>query len=143
MAEREQAIKAIRYWNKSVENRKVADWANSERHYNAAASRYYYALRLAAQAAFELRDLSPLKSSDPDYWDHDELLDRIARVYNPADYPDLDTERWFKKAREFRVKGDYKQLPVESENMQLLLGGGKKIFTTIRAEIETCKTGMN
>jgi len=115
------------YWRKSRENLDVSDYAQSEGKFNAAMSRYYYALRFAVGAAFLKRGLS-----DPIPKMHWELIREAATNLKKVN-PDL--KAWFDKAKSLRQRGDYKEMPVLPQEFKNLVDELDIIFVVIKDEI--------
>jgi len=137
--------KASGFWKKSIENRIVSQQASQKQHYNAAASRYYYALYQAAFAFLEvkkipvpdkiLRQKRWVKNKNPDTWPHRELSENIDGLFIGSGF-----QRIMKNAWDLRIKGDYKDTPVEPDEYALITGKADRLFEVIRNEIDKDET---
>jgi uncharacterized protein (UPF0332 family) len=115
------------YWLKSRENLEISDYAQSEGKFNAAMSRYYYALRFAIGAVFLKRGLH-----DPIPMRHWELR-RDAANHLKTVNPDL--KAWLKTAQRLRERGDYSRIPVMFQEFKILTDELDGIFTVVKDEI--------
>lgn len=119
------------YWRKSRENLYVSNIAKSNGKYNAAASRYYYALRFAAGAYFVkqgLEDIVRTKQAQKVF------VRKASKVLSKA-CPEVEVKTWFDKALGLRVKGDYKDVDVIENDLQILIEALNEIFAMIEGEI--------
>ncbi len=115
------------YWLKSCENLYVSNIAKSNGKFNAAASRYYYALIFAARALCVKR-----KKYDKKRIIHQEFIDYISGEFS-KDYPGM--KKIFSDARELRVKGDYSDLPVREPEIEGLLKKAGNLLNDVEGEI--------
>ncbi|MCD6217242.1 hypothetical protein J7L05_05210 [bacterium] len=130
------------YWKKSAENLAVSRVSFQNNHYNAAASRYYYALYQAFFALFEFRGISVNKerqtregmkpNPNPNVWTKNELHNQ-AKI-EIKDYK-FNVHRILKKAAEKRVKGDYKDMDVEFRELEDIQRRADGVFLIIDKEI--------
>jgi uncharacterized protein (UPF0332 family) len=115
------------YWQKSRENLDVSDHAQSNGKFNAAASRYYYALIFAARALIVKRNKYDKKRII-----HTEFIEYISGEFG-KDYPEM--KEIFSEARELRVKGDYSDLPVREPEIEGLLKKAGVLLNEVEGEI--------
>jgi uncharacterized protein (UPF0332 family) len=124
--------KAQGYWEKSKENLLVWQRACRDGHFNAAASRYYYALRLAAQAFFETRKIdSPYIKAEFNALLEEELA--------ALGYEDCDTCRFMTLADKLRNRGDYEHLPVGEPRLQMVKANCSKIWRAVGKELRNVR----
>ena len=128
-------IKAQAYWDKSKENLEVCRMATDRQYFNAAASRYYYALRLAAQALFETRGVYSNDPRGPSYWGHSDLVQETVRLLSIGGHSSIDADRWLNEARTLRNRGDYKLLDVHKDEIDYLVKNSVGLFEVIENEI--------
>lgn len=111
---------------KSRENLSVCDSAIADGNFNAAASRYYYALRLAAISYLWKKDITPpgkirkgsnLVNNDENEWRHIRLIREVGERLDD----DLDAESKFSDAKNLREKGDYTDLDVDPYELPILM----------------------
>jgi hypothetical protein len=129
------------YWAKCVENRKACTLAVANGLHNAAASRYYYALRLASLAFFEIAKIEAVsknKAGEP-YWEHSDLINKLEDKLGTK-YTDLEIGRWFKEAKKQRIVADYYTKSIQPEAFAFLVRKTTGIFTVIEHEITESKT---
>ncbi len=131
------------YWNKSVENRSVSEHAFENGQFNAAASRYYYALRLAINALFEERGVPIPKKlwrrekwveNNKKYWPWQELHVQASKELQSYSN---NIMKLLKRAWKLRVRGDYKDIHVEEKSIDLLKRDLDRLFEVIESEITT------
>lgn len=122
----------LAFLKKSTENRDASSWALEAGKFNVAASRYYYALRFAAMAIFEHRDLEIPKRYEEGTGPHERFINEIgAELYDV----DIKIGRYFWKARELRTRGDYDELPVPEESIGRLMRTSSGLFQKIEVSI--------
>lgn len=119
--------RVMAYWLKSRENLDVSVLARSNRQFNAAASRYYYALIFAARALIVKRNKHDIKRIY-----HSEFIEYISGEFS-KDYPEM--KKIFSDARELRVKGDYSDLPVREPEIEGLLKKAGDLLNDVEGEI--------
>lgn len=123
--------RVMAYWLKSRENLDVSDLAQSNGKFNAAASRYYYALRFAAGAYFVKQGLEDIVHKKQPQ----KVFVRKASEALSRACPDIQVKTWFDKARGLREKGDYKEVDVTENDLQILIEALNEIFEVIEGEI--------
>jgi hypothetical protein len=118
----------VAFRKKSQENLDVCGHAQADGHCNAAASRYYYALRLAAQSHFfkkgipappfvwEQRERVPNKENR---WTHPQLINRIRQEFRGGEFSQMASI--VTEAKALREKGDYTDLNVEDNELEPLM----------------------
>jgi uncharacterized protein (UPF0332 family) len=128
---------AAKFWDKSVENRRVSDNAFDEGCFNASASRYYYAMRQAVHALFKRSGIEGewiVKGGQRiEHWRHETLIETVAERFGsllPRITNILET------AKELREKGDYEPFPVAGHRIKSLRNRSKEVFGRILNEIE-------
>jgi hypothetical protein len=129
------------YWAKCVENRKACTLAVANGLHNAAASRYYYALRSASLAFFEIAKIEAArknKAGEP-YWEHGALINKLEEKLGTK-YTDIEIGRWFKEAKKQRIVADYFTRSIHPEAFANLVRNAAGIFTVIEHEITGSKT---
>ncbi|HEX9746469.1 MAG TPA: HEPN domain-containing protein [bacterium] len=123
---------------KSEENLKVCNDSIKGGHYNAAASRYYYALRLAVQALFEVRNIpvpwiTKYNGKKVQEWTHPQLF-RMAAVEIAIE--GKNTRQLLERAGRYRIKADYEQIPVLESEITDLVRQSIEIFQVISDELK-------
>lgn len=114
------------FLKKSRENLEVCDSAMAAGNFNAAASRYYYACRLAAISYFWANEIKPpdlIKKGTEwvdnveNEWRHIRLIKEVGERLND----DLDAESLLFSAKELREKGDYTDVDVDPVELPSLM----------------------
>lgn len=122
------------YWEKSIENFAVFEWACNENHWNAAASRYYYAFLLAAKEYLLVAGIKTPENL------HNILHFNLHEdVGSSLDNGGLDVEKFFYEAFELRCVGDYEDTPVEKHQLDIIQNDGKRVIEMLRKKIEVKK----
>jgi uncharacterized protein (UPF0332 family) len=122
--------KAQAYWDKSKENLRVWRWACRAGHFNAAASRYYYALRLAAQAFFETRGIDqPYAHAEFNAKLEEELAARGYGLYKIGPF--------LKDAMDLRHTADYNDVPVEDWELDEMKRNCAQIWKAMGRELKS------
>lgn len=113
------------FLKKSRENLEVCDSAMADEKFNAAASRYYYALRLAAISYFWAKGIKPpdkiwergreVKNTE-NKWPHPKLINRVGEVLPSG----MDAKNLLRSAKDLRIKGDYKDIDVDKHELPKL-----------------------
>jgi len=124
-------------WNKSLENLEVCRLARGEGHFNAAASRYYYAMRMAVHALFKKKGIEgEWKTASGGYrveeWKHRRMIDVAGERFSQV-LPGI--ARFLGTTRELRERADYEPLPIGEHQLQPFIRMSKRIFRGIFDEI--------
>jgi len=126
-----------KFWDRSVENLHVTLLASKGRHFNAAASRYYYAMRLAIHALFKNSSIEGARISrggnQIEHWTHPALINRAEEVLKTK-LPNI--RNILEMAKELREKGDYEPFPVTGPRIRSLRTRSLRLFRTILDEIK-------
>ncbi len=125
-------------WRKSIENRRVCRLAISNGHYNAAASRYYYALRLAVHALFKQKQIHGQRAMDRsgqmvEKWRHNALIAKVDQLFGSKI---SGIKEILDMALELREKGDYEPFPVAQPRLEVLKRLSRGVFRRILNEIK-------
>jgi hypothetical protein len=138
--------RAEAYSDKCKENLEVSDWAQGEGHCNAAASRYYYALRQAALAYFERIEERPPESvwkggrkvpNKKGDWPHGYLIKTVDRRLSKT----LEAGAWLRRARDLREKADYKTEGVEPHELPELRRHTDELLRALGYEMDNEREG--
>ena len=126
------------YWKKSCENHEAAETSYAKKHFNAAASRYYYALYQGFFALFEKRGVSPpthirigtdiVPNRDKGTWPKEEL--KVRASFELSDFKPKVRDI-LRKALTFRTKGDYKDTPVEERQLSSIHSDINRLFEVL------------
>ncbi|MCX6647180.1 MAG: hypothetical protein NTY09_12610 [bacterium] len=119
---------------KCKENLCICQVAKLKGYNNAAASRYYYALRLAIIAYFKQKEIRGETTSDrstgllTEKYRHDFLIDK-ADEYLKEDIPQIKNILF--EAKKQREIGDYEDFPVDPTRFKIFQKKSKGIFRLI------------
>ena len=125
------------FWKKCQENLKVCDWAIGQGHANAAASRYYYALRLAAQALFAKRGIATPTVNGQRKWPHSKLWSEFDKQLPMSIHIELSEScgRSLYDAGQLRIQADYKEIDVTEKDILGLRSKSDTVFKIVEKEI--------
>lgn len=140
--EREARIQA--FWQKSKENLAVHDSAYGNKQYNAAASRYYYALWLAMRAYLEAKEIEPpalikvggkeVKNKlPPDRWPRKELHKKAGKALGGIF---KNVKNIMENAFTLRLQADYDHTDVTKPHLDLLLNISHGLLGILQNEIK-------
>jgi len=126
------------YLNKFYENLNVCQYSYLGGHYNASASRYYYALRLMVNAYFKKKGIEGERVPDSsgimrEKWRHGDLIDKV-HEYLRDEIPDIAD--LLLDAKEIREKGDYDGVPVRKNQLNSVRKRCKKVIKVMFREIK-------
>ena len=121
------------YWEKSKENLAVYGFARSRGHWNAAASRYYYALLLAALALLEKHKEDYSTRGNRHF-----LHLAIEKCLRTSGHVLDNVTRFLKESLDLRAKADYEDLPVEEHELKRVRNNCVFIWRSISKELNIC-----
>lgn len=133
-------INVKRFWKKSIENRVVCEQAIKDGHINVAASRYYYALRLAFRAFFIKKSVIGIMKSDAvtgirsEVWRHEYLINKAELHFEQYK---ADIKNILLDAKDQREIGDYDGMPVDPKRLKFIQSHADEVFEVIYEKINT------
>jgi len=119
------------YWVKSKENLAVADDARNAGSYNAAASRYYYALVLAGLALLERERMAY------EWVDHPIFIEDVIDLFDKKRYGDRsEMMDALEEARQVRIRADYEPFPVKPNHLTCVFLNCQPILEAIALDLK-------
>jgi uncharacterized protein (UPF0332 family) len=119
------------YWDKSKENLAVTENARAAGYYNAAASRYYYALVLGGFAVLEREKMLG------DWISHLHFIAQIASLLEEKKLGERDEMcDALEEAYGARAKADYEPFPVEPRHLDHVLQVCRPILEALEIELK-------
>ena len=119
------------YWEKSKENLLVAEEAKRTGSYNAAASRYYYALVLAGLALLERENIFY------EWTNHETFINDTGYLLASKHFGErADIVDALEKALKFRIRADYEPFPVIRRHLDIAITACSPVLEALEIELK-------